>query len=133
MRRRPPSSTRTDTLFPYTTLFRSEFVLARAFRVYRFTDGEVDAATADVGALCSVADQMHLDGGLLFVPARFVMELFDFKVGVKLAIDACEQIEIERGGHAFAIVVGIEHRRKILAQRSEENTSDINQLMRTSS
>src|SRR3546814_7013386 len=26
MRRRPPRSTRTDTLFPYTTLFRSIFV-----------------------------------------------------------------------------------------------------------
>src|SRR3546814_11793078 len=26
MRRRPPRSTRTDTLFPYTTLFRSGFV-----------------------------------------------------------------------------------------------------------
>src|SRR3546814_18186903 len=26
MIRRPPRSTRTDTLFPYTTLFRSEFV-----------------------------------------------------------------------------------------------------------
>src|SRR3546814_18796317 len=25
MRRRPPRSTRTDTLFPYTTLFRSQF------------------------------------------------------------------------------------------------------------
>src|SRR3546814_2769646 len=25
MRRRPPRSTRTDTLFPYTTLFRSDF------------------------------------------------------------------------------------------------------------
>src|SRR3546814_5945719 len=25
MRRRPPRSTRTDTLFPYTTLFRSRF------------------------------------------------------------------------------------------------------------
>src|SRR3546814_7846938 len=29
MRRRPPGSTRTDTLFPYTTLFRS-LVVARA-------------------------------------------------------------------------------------------------------
>src|SRR3546814_16642176 len=27
MIRRPPRSTRTDTLFPYTTLFRSKFVL----------------------------------------------------------------------------------------------------------
>src|SRR3546814_17125812 len=30
MIRRPPRSTRTDTLFPYTTLFRSIFLLARA-------------------------------------------------------------------------------------------------------
>src|SRR3546814_3953161 len=29
MRRRPPRSTRTDTLFPYTTLFRSRWVAAR--------------------------------------------------------------------------------------------------------
>src|SRR3546814_15511673 len=29
MKRRPPRSTRTDTLFPYTTLCRSELVLAR--------------------------------------------------------------------------------------------------------
>src|SRR3546814_13392642 len=28
MIRRPPSSTRTDTLFPYTTLFRSDFTIA---------------------------------------------------------------------------------------------------------
>src|SRR3546814_7980339 len=28
MRRRPPRSTRTDTLFPYTTLFRSWHVIA---------------------------------------------------------------------------------------------------------
>src|SRR3546814_16916794 len=34
MIRRPPRSTRTDTLFPYTTLFRSDFrVLARNRRV----------------------------------------------------------------------------------------------------
>src|SRR3546814_18216694 len=35
MIRRPPRSTRTDTLFPYTTLFRS-----------RFAEGKVDALTA---------------------------------------------------------------------------------------
>src|SRR3546814_16407130 len=32
MIRRPPRSTRTDTLFPYTTLFRSCFALAVAMR-----------------------------------------------------------------------------------------------------
>src|SRR3546814_5003271 len=30
MIRRPPRSTRTDTLFPYTTLFRSRFAIAKA-------------------------------------------------------------------------------------------------------
>src|SRR3546814_8965113 len=33
MIRRPPRSTRTDTLFPYTTLFRSEGVAAEIFGV----------------------------------------------------------------------------------------------------
>src|SRR3546814_151110 len=32
MIRRPPRSTRTDTLFPYTTLFRSPVVVAQAIR-----------------------------------------------------------------------------------------------------
>src|SRR3546814_14697729 len=31
MLRRPPRSTRTDTLFPYTTLLRSEFLSAQTF------------------------------------------------------------------------------------------------------
>src|SRR3546814_5555558 len=33
MIRRPPRSTRTDTLFPYTTLFRSEISVVRAPRL----------------------------------------------------------------------------------------------------
>src|SRR3546814_14841881 len=36
MLRRPPRSTRTDTLFPYTTLFRSEVVEARITGVLNF-------------------------------------------------------------------------------------------------
>src|SRR3546814_19003869 len=42
MTRRPPRSTRTDTLFPYTTLFRSEFFpepLARSSFVLHFEYG----------------------------------------------------------------------------------------------
>src|SRR3546814_1782550 len=35
MIRRPPRSTRTDTLFPYTTLFRSGFRAARFHRARR--------------------------------------------------------------------------------------------------
>src|SRR3546814_20149261 len=38
MIRRPPNSTRTDTLFPYTTLFRS---------LGRYTDGDLRRTLAD--------------------------------------------------------------------------------------
>src|SRR3546814_8325577 len=47
MRRRPPRSTRTDTLFPYTTLFRSEQLRRHLSRLQR---GEPDVAPADGGA-----------------------------------------------------------------------------------
>src|SRR3546814_12577374 len=42
MIRRPPRSTRTDTLFPYTTLFRSPLLLV-----------DVGGATTDVHSVCS--------------------------------------------------------------------------------
>src|SRR3546814_18190129 len=42
MRRRPPGSTRTDTLFPYTTLFRSESVITPGgVRAHGECDGDV--------------------------------------------------------------------------------------------
>src|SRR3546814_16818942 len=37
MIRRPPRSTRTDTLFPYTTLFRSDGFLANVWHPFRET------------------------------------------------------------------------------------------------
>src|SRR3546814_20924090 len=37
MLRRPPRSTRTDTLFPYTTLFRSDWIETKA--IYRALSG----------------------------------------------------------------------------------------------
>src|SRR3546814_18982064 len=50
MRRRPPRSTRTDTLFPYTTLFRSQHIghgaRSDSFRLFSDRGSEVgDAAT----------------------------------------------------------------------------------------
>src|SRR3546814_19789928 len=38
MIRRPPRSTRTDTLFPYTTLFRSPSILDRLDHQHRYQD-----------------------------------------------------------------------------------------------
>src|SRR3546814_13394327 len=40
MRRRPPRSTRTDTLFPYTTLFRSAEIVAPLRHAMGLVDGE---------------------------------------------------------------------------------------------
>src|SRR3546814_3355148 len=48
MIRRPPRSTRTDTLFPYTTLFRSEYAEAHLF----IDDAQV-AVSADCAAVCA--------------------------------------------------------------------------------
>src|SRR3546814_1100776 len=40
MIRRPPRSTRTDTLFPYTTLFRSDLVSVRFQNEFTMTTGD---------------------------------------------------------------------------------------------
>src|SRR3546814_15653966 len=60
MIRRPPRSTRTDTLFPYTTLFRSErrgrgLALTeagrRTARGFRLARAELEAGLSEVGRL----------------------------------------------------------------------------------
>src|SRR3546814_5358880 len=69
MRRRPPRSTRTDTLFPYTTLFRS---LDRVLRSsgWRLGDviGDGGAAPPDrtVGARRRIAEGLALELGIDF-------------------------------------------------------------------
>src|SRR3546814_12985088 len=47
MIRRPPRSTRTDTLFPYTTLFRSTRVHREHGRAHGFTRGGADDRRSD--------------------------------------------------------------------------------------
>src|SRR3546814_20352053 len=51
MIRRPPRSTRTDTLFPYTTLFRSAYGAAASYNatehVFRLPYGYVELAQVD--------------------------------------------------------------------------------------
>src|SRR3546814_10363781 len=61
MIRRPPRATRTDTLFPYTTLFRSGDVVAASVQSVKstvsgntttdvYSSGDVTAAVADVAS-----------------------------------------------------------------------------------
>src|SRR3546814_1208201 len=63
---RPPGSTRTDTLFPYTTLFRSElaarFNLAIDWGVEDATDEDFLAGVTATELLETAHDQLRLDG-----------------------------------------------------------------------
>src|SRR3546814_1423403 len=64
MIRRPPRSTRTDTLFPYTTLFRSDWALNGI--AMRDGNGEiVETAMAFLDltdSACTIIDNWHVAG-----------------------------------------------------------------------
>src|SRR3546814_5855095 len=61
MIRRPPRSTRTDTLFPYTTLFRSPFlVIVRGFQAL----GAAAAMSVSSALIRSIYPLSHLGRGL---------------------------------------------------------------------
>src|SRR3546814_4009783 len=113
MKRRPPRSTRTDTLFPYTTLFRS-FHLARVLRVpvaYFFhglqAGGETKAAQG--GAPADAADEG-------------VGDLFGRNDSLKLiqAFNRITDPSVRRQVYALVRTVG----------RSEEQPSELQSLMR---
>src|SRR3546814_2206132 len=107
MIRRPPRSTRTDTLFPYTTLFRSHRVVVFE-RVRKFA-----------GVLHQRAAAVHLLRGL------------DQQVGQRrMQVGMRKQFD-RRRHHRDAVV------RQVLAEieragRSEEHTSELQSLMRIS-
>src|SRR3546814_15322864 len=74
MIRRPPRSTRTDTLFPYTTLFRSFvafYVIAVTFIAPRFGVGNAIFFVL-VGQIASAAAIDHFG---LFGAARFPIDI----------------------------------------------------------
>src|SRR3546814_12903002 len=86
MIRRPPRSTRTDTLFPYTTLFRSTRMLTLKFRAGLFEnpwprkDHERLAGNAEARALALKAAQRSIvllgnDGTLPLTPGAHKREI----------------------------------------------------------
>src|SRR3546814_15627790 len=88
MLRRPPRSTRTDTLFPYTTLFRSDARQAGcAARVdlYLAAWGEGDAVLQPFG----VGDKADLDENALQLDIMFraAVAVLVAEAGDALAID----------------------------------------------
>src|SRR3546814_4342458 len=100
MIRRPPRSTLTDTLFPYSTLFRSRAALRGDRGAFERVERDVDlrAAAADL-----LADVEHR--------CLVALALADHDGAVDLEV-------VERGPHGV--------------HRSEEHTSELQSLMRSS-
>src|SRR3546814_13402036 len=124
MIRRPPSSTRTDTLFPYTTLFRSEPDIARReWQAVELEGGDVEAARRQ--QVAAAIDALHRKPGGIFEHVghrrrRLVVDL--------LARDDRDRLrrlargQVEPGGRRIAVdAAAINADRVVLAAaRSEE-------------
>src|SRR3546814_5909165 len=111
MIRRPPRSTRTDTLFPYTTLCRSEGITEAIYRrtqeirAYRISD----AADIDISRLGQTkVDGLAVEGvDPVAIYADLMRSLFDFEAiraliesGFTLRFDAMHDVT---GPYARAI------------------------------
>src|SRR3546814_2012281 len=105
MRRRPPRSTRTDTLFPYTTLFRSPGAAIRLRIGAHFFANAI--APRFIGRFCGAFAHFH--------------QRFDRPVGPVPDAQPC---------HALATGFGILDADRLI--RSEEHTSELQSLMRIS-
>src|SRR3546814_7468892 len=110
MIRRPPRSTRTDTLFPYTTLFRSREITSRALPL-----PVIDAAR-----------QMHMHGGTTALAALQRNE------ATALLDESINHAQAETGG--IAVLLGGEEGFECPCAhvRSEEHTYELLSLMRIS-
>src|SRR3546814_19850806 len=109
MIRLPPCSTRTDTLFPYTTLFRSDVLQSSAKFLARHL-------------------ALHFDDRR----ARLWADAPDVEIGDDRPRCLDARADRRRG----VIVVGVEQDRRGIAhqrpRRSEEHTSELQSLMRIS-
>src|SRR3546814_8450121 len=117
MIRRPPRSTRTDTLFPYTTLFRSHAIddLSRLFPAQRsvsFCNPIGKAVAAEAGQ----AHQIHI------LHIRSMLQMFDQAAESRCG-DGIIHYAIGQFGSPYRAA------RKF---RSEEHTSELQSLMRIS-
>src|SRR3546814_16614236 len=100
MMRRPPRSTRTDTLCPYTTLFRS----AAASLERPELDSRARSRRAKIGRVQWIADQERDQRGL----PRF--QIFDGGTGRAAGADyrdlgILEVCRVERGGDAIYVAL----------------------------
>src|SRR3546814_7111947 len=129
MIRRPPRSTRTDTLFPYTTLFRALGLAHDAFIGRRI--GDQQAAVA--GLVAVVGQQRSAAAAERTIDVQF--DAAHFQASAGMAIDAVRAQVRQR--LAVAVGVGVDAQGQLAGigealVRSEEHTSELQSLMRIS-
>src|SRR3546814_9756796 len=131
MRRLPPRPTRTDTLFPYTTLFRS---IGDEHRQDQCADLRM-LAREQAADRFDVHPAQHLerrgaalrrDGRQDIVGAHVADRLVDHGADARVSADR------ERADVAAARHETVERLPDLLLARSEENTSDLQSLMHIS-
>src|SRR3546814_9142599 len=113
MIRRPPRSTRTDTLFPYTTLFRSGLSILSAGRIFAHAVVRRDADSVALAPPQFSSIVGHPDISGLSVRFRAVGHLSDH-------------------GGAGDLRSPDRHSCDAAVRRSEEHTSELQSLMRIS-
>ena len=80
--------------------------LVGVFGVDGFELGEGDSLAGYVDGLGDEAFEVHLDAAFVGVPAGAVDEAVEVEVGVKVAVEAGEDVEVEGCGDADCVVVG---------------------------
>jgi len=85
-------------------------VFVAVLGVNGFAAAELDRLAADAHLVPDQADEMHLDPALVLIVEGAVAEIRRVERAGKLAIDAQEQVEVERRRDALAVVIGaVEH------------------------
>src|SRR3546814_5751678 len=128
MIRRPPRSTRTDTLFPYTTRFRSLAVFAEPGAEHRTgIERQRDlAARVDGDAAAATAEHRHRIECMCGGVRQRRLAITDLRVDLGAEADADEAFPGAGAGNRRASIIGEG------AGRSEEHTSELQSLRRIS-
>src|SRR3546814_7969258 len=133
MIRRPPRSTRTDTLFPYTTLFRSLYCRARVVHSSRSARGAcMDIAELLAFSVKNKASDLHLSAGLPLMirvdgdVRRINIPALDHKQVHALVYD----IMSDKQRRDYEEFLEVDFSFEIAGLRSEEHTSELQSLMR---
>src|SRR3546814_7273657 len=124
MIRRPPKSTRTDTLFPYTTLFRSRIRVDGPF-VVTLATGKSPSATASGGSRALERVAIDVEGRTLRIsPNRSAWGGYpgEQRGPVEIVVTGHDLRAASVNGSGRLVIDEVE--------RSEEHPSELQSLMR---